>query len=96
MIKEDDRTDDEKQTHHILITALDKVMSWWGGAAGGQSRCAWACTPEQSGRVYAWVHGRSDMTYVNRHNEKIKKYYPPAGTAHFHIYVVDDNHPALN
>ena len=84
-------------THTVLITATDKFLSGWGLAKNGKSRCAWACKEEHADTVYNWVNGRSDMKYVNIHYlRKERKYYPGSGTAHFHIYVVDDNHPALD
>ena len=88
----DDRTTEQKETHTVLITATDKFMSGWGDASGGKSKCAWACTKDQDWRkVLDWVEGRDEMKYVNVNFSG--KWYPQA--AHVHIYVVDDNHPAL-
>jgi len=88
----DDRTEQQTQTHTILITATDKFMSGWGHAKNGKSKCAWACRPDQNWRkVLDWVENRSEMKYVNVCETKWK----PKNAAHVHIYVVDDNHPAL-
>ena len=86
----DDRTSEERKTHFWLVTATDRFMSGWGGAAGGASKCAWACKPEHVDRVFAWVSGRKEMKYVNCTD---RPWYPKA--AHVHIYVVHDTHPAL-
>lgn len=88
--REDDRNKEEHKTHTVLITATDRFMSGWGGAAGGASKCAWACKPEHAQRVFNWVAARQEMKYVNWTN---RPWYPKA--AHVHIYVVHDNHPAL-
>ena len=89
----DDRTEDQKKSHHILITATDKFMSGWGGASGGTSKCAWACKDHaQADKIYEWVKNRSEMKYVNIH---YRNEWKPRNYAHLHIYVVDENHPAL-
>lgn len=89
----DDRTPAEKVTHAWAVVARDKFMSGWGGASGGSSRCAWACGPDVNlDRVENWVRSRSEMQYVNVVN--LKTYRAPRGTAHFHIYVCNADHPA--
>ena len=90
MTRIDDRTPEQHKTHNWLITATDRFMSGWGGARGGASKCAWACTPEHASHVLDWVRSRGEMKYVNSTNGR---WYPRA--AHVHIYVVDDEHPAL-
>lgn len=91
MIKVDDRTNDQKQTHRWGVVACDKFMSGWGGATGGTSRCAWACeTHNLAERMLQWVKGRSEMRYVRIVH--LQRYRVPRGTAHFHIYVADENH----
>lgn len=87
----DDRTPEQKESHYVLVTATDKFMSGWGGAKGGLSKVAWACTPKQLDKVFDWVERRSDMKYVNVH---YRSWNPTA--AHVHIYVVTEGHPALN
>lgn len=90
---EDDRTVEQKSTHHLAVVARDKFMSGWGGARGGASRCAWAIEPGVDvNKVGRWVRGRSDMRYVNVVD--LRTYRAPRGTAHFHVYVADKNHPA--
>ncbi len=87
----DDRTTEQKRTHTILVTATDKFMSGWGEASQGTSKCAWACRQDQDyNKVLSWVESRPEMIYVNI---RFNPWYPSA--AHVHIYVVDDNHPAL-
>lgn len=89
----DDRTDDQKLTHTVLITATDKFMTGWGEAAQGLSKCAWACTRSQDWeKVYKWVKARKEMKYVNVTFNNWK----PRNAAHVHIYVVNENHPSLN
>lgn len=95
MIRVDDRTKEQRKTHVWAVVARDRFMSGWGGAAGGSSRCAWAVPSDDSvniDRVERWVRSRSEMQYVNV--VKLTTYRPPRGTAHFHVYVVDADHPA--
>lgn len=94
-IIEDDRTTDQRESHHFAVVARDKFMSGWGGAQGGASRCAWAVTNDGSvniDRVENWVRSRSEMRNVNVVD--LRTYRPGRGTAHFHIYIVDHKHPA--
>lgn len=89
MVIQDDRTPEQRQTHVWAVVARDKAMSGWGGAAGGHSRCAWACASlhdaEQKER---WVRDRSEMRNVAIHD--LRTYRVPMGTAHFHIYVAKE------
>ena len=88
MIRQDDRTPEQKLTHRWGVVALDKFMSGWGGARGGASRCAWAAGPAVDlTRLEHWVRDRPEMRYVNVVD--LNKYRPPRGTAHFHIYVAE-------
>jgi hypothetical protein len=88
---EDDRTTEQKKTHVLAVLAHDKFMSGWGGARGGNSICAWACSPEvNTDRVFNWVKSRKEMRRVTLVN--LDTYQPRA--AHFHIYVCNANHPA--
>lgn len=90
-VRIDDRTPEQQATHQILITATDRFLSGWGGAKHGVSKCAWACADRDTAdQVFAWVKSRTEMRYVNMTD---RKWYPKA--AHVHIYVVTDNHPAL-
>lgn len=94
MITQDDRTEEQKVSHKWAVVARDRFMSGWGMAANGYSRCAWA-VPETVNidRVENWVRSRKEMQYVTVVN--LDTYRCPKGTKHFHIYVVNDNHPAL-
>ena len=89
---QDDRTLEQKTTHRLAIVARDKFLSGWGGAAGGVSRCAWACHPDVNpDRVYNWVKSRKEMRNVSLVDLST---YRPKGAAHFHIYVCNPGHPA--
>ena len=95
MIKRDERTPEQRATHQWAVVARDTLMSGWGDAKGGTSRCAWAM-PAYSiniNRVFYWVRGRTEMKYV--HVVDLSTYRPPRGTAHFSIYVVGPTHPAV-
>lgn len=94
MIRKDDRTPEQQQTHVGAVVAKDKFMSGWGVATGGASRVAWACAPEVNiDRVERWVRARPEMCYV--HIVDLRTYRQPRGTAHFHIYVVNMDHPIV-
>jgi hypothetical protein len=93
MILKDERTEEQKKTHNILITATDKFMSGWGQARDGLSKCAWACdTHEKADKILAWVQSREEMKYVNIH---YRNEWRPRNAAHVSIYVVGENHPAI-
>lgn len=97
MERKDDRTQEQQVTHRWGVVAKDNVLSGWGGATGGTSRCAWAVDTSWTmdgslEEVERWVRSRSEMKYVNIVD--LNTYRPPTGTAHFHIYVVNDSHPA--
>lgn len=87
----DDRTEEQKRTH-IIVMATDKFMSGWGKAKNGTSYAGWACLPEYASEVERWVRSRPEMKRV-----RIVRgdYRPPSKKGHCHIYVVKDNHPAL-
>ena len=94
MILKDDRTDEQKLTHSWAVVAKDKFMSGWGGAKGGASRVAWAVDDlSKTSKLFDWVDARSEMKYTNVVN--LKNYRAPKGTAHFHIYVAGEGHPAF-
>lgn len=78
-------TEAEKITHRWGVVAKDRFMSGWGDAAGGASRCAWACKPEDLHECEKRIRDRKKMLYVNIVD--LNAYRPPRGTAHFHIYV---------
>jgi len=94
MITKDDRTDEQKKTHFLAVVMKDKFMSGWGEAKDGASRCAWAFDPFKvnSDRVESWVRNRSDASYVNLVD--LRTYRAPRGTADFHVYVCEPDHPA--
>lgn len=92
MIIQDDRTQEQKDSHYWLIIGTDKFMSGWGKAKHGPSYAAWACDLNRRYQVMEWVNSRSDMLRVR---EAHAKAYRPKGPGHLHIYVVEDDHPAL-
>lgn len=99
MIKQDNRTTEERKTHIWAVVARDSFLSGWGQASNGYSRCAWAVPNEmlQDGRferLERWVRNRGDMKYVNV--VKLDTYRPSGNTKHWHIYVVDNQHPGVN
>jgi hypothetical protein len=94
MIRIDDRTPEQKKSHTWGVVGRDTFLSGWGEAKGGYSRATWACKWEDIDKVERWVRNRSDMIYVNV--IRPDTYRPPRNTKHYHIYVVDEKHPALN
>jgi len=94
MIKQDDRTEEQKGTHILAVVMKDNLMSGWGEAKGGASRCAWAFDPSKvnSDRVFNWVKSRKEARYVSLID--LRTYRVPCGTVHFHIYVCEPDHPA--
>jgi hypothetical protein len=98
MIKKDDRTPEQMLTHRVLIVATDNFLSNWGEALGGASVCAWAVphdNPAIEKRMIEWVESRTDMRRVRIVYETPQRRYSPRTAAHFHVYSVDRNHPAL-
>jgi hypothetical protein len=90
----DDRNDLQKNTHVWAVVATDKCMSGWGGAKGGKSIVAWAVDDlSKTSKLFDWVDVRSEMKCANVVN--LNKYRSPRGTSHFHIYLVNDGHPAF-
>ncbi len=90
---QDDRSDDQKSTHNRAVVARDSFMSGWGGAKGGYSFAAWACSPDANfDKLWCWVQNRDDMKNVREID--LDEYEPESGAAHFHIYVCTENHPS--
>ncbi len=82
MIRQDDRTAEQRATHSTLVIGTDGWMSGWGGAKGGASYAAWACTPDDESECTNWVESRGDMSRVR---VTCDPYRPKC--AHLHIYV---------
>jgi len=91
MVKQDDRTREEKRSHEWLVVGTDSFLSGWGRAAGGKSYAAWACRFNDLDKVQAWVRSRSDMKRVRTCYHG----WNPKGVGHAHVYVVNEGHPAL-
>jgi len=85
----DDRTEEQKRTHTVIIAATDTFMSGWGQGVP-VSYAGWACQPKDARKVESWVRARGDMKNVR---EVLSTWRPRIG--HTHIYVVDEGHPAL-
>jgi hypothetical protein len=89
----DRRTDEERETHPLLVVAHDKFLSGWGLASGGRSLCAWACREDDVDAVESWVRGRSEMRRVRVLDFTYRPRLGPRD--HWSVYVVRDGHPAL-
>lgn len=94
---EDDRTDEQRQTHRYLVGGTDRCLSGWGLAAGGVSFAFWACEGMEAARVVQrWVASRGDIKRVRMvYDGDGKARYRPQGRGHCHIYDVTTGHPAL-
>ena len=88
---QDDRTPEQHETHTCIILGRDTFLSGWGKASDGYSYAGWACEPKHMQSVWHWVKSRSDMRNVRR----VDGDYRPQGRGHYHIYVVNDGHRAL-
>ena len=91
MKTQDDRTPEQIKSHTVLVAMTDKFLSGWGKAERGKSYAAWACRPKDADRVLRWVESRSDALRVR----VVGNSWNPRGNGHTHIYVVNENHPAL-
>jgi len=88
---QDDRTQQQKESHNVIVVGTDTFMSGWGKAGSGKSYAGWACKPQHLPFVQKWVESRSDMKRVR----VVDGNYRPSGDGHCHIYVADEGHPAL-
>ena len=89
---EDDRTQEQVQSHYILIGGTDRFMSGWGKAEGGKSYAFWACRPDDERNVMEWIERRGDIQRIRT----VGNDYRPKGKGHCHIYVVNENHPSVS
>ena len=88
----DERTEEQKKTHSVLIAATDTFMSNWGEAEGGKSMCAWAVEPECADDMERWIRSRPEMKNVKR----VGPDWKPKSAAHVSIYVAEKGiHRAL-
>lgn len=87
MIFVDDRTDDQRRTHNLIVLMTDRFMSGWGEAGNGPSYAGWACQPDDLAAVERWVCNRSDSSDVR---VVYGTYRPPSGEGHCHIYVAGE------
>ena len=86
----DDRTQQQKSTHTVIILGTN---SFWGHTESGNSYAGWACEPKDARTVERWVRNRSD---IKRVRQVAGDYKPsPGSCAYYRIYVVDENHNAL-
>lgn len=91
-ILKDDRKEGCFPEYTRIVVGKDAFLSGWGHAEGKTSYAGWACKPEDVNTVEAWVKSRSDMRHVA---VKPSNWLPASSGWHFHIYVVDEDHPAL-
>lgn len=90
----DRREPGDRAAYPYLVLMTDRALSGWGGAAGGSSVAAWACTAADVDRVEAWVRSRSDALRVRVVRDDGPRRYRPRNAAHFSVYVVHPGHPA--
>ena len=77
----DDRTEEQKRTHSVLVVGTDPFMSRLGL---GTSVAAWACEPADLLSCLAWVENRGDLLRLRIiHDEK--RWRPKAD--HVHVYL---------
>jgi len=86
MILVDDRTEEQKKTHDLIVLGTDSFLSGWGEARGGKSYAGWACPGSVVNQVESWVRQRGDMKRVRI---VAGNYSPPSGPGHCHIYVAE-------
>lgn len=99
-IFQDNRTEEQKETHQDFIVARDTFLSGWGNAPR-TSYAMWACdstSGSDTGSTYRWVQSRSDMrdTHALLGNDDLKEFIDRVSMPgnHVHIYLVHANHPA--
>ena len=80
----DDRTEEQKVTHPIIVMMTDSFMSGWGMAEGGPSYAGWAVPFEDVNAMESRIRQRSDAKRVRIVGND---YRPPSGPGHCHIYV---------
>jgi hypothetical protein len=88
---QDDRTEEQKITHAVIVGMTDRFMSGWGKADGGTSYAGWACTDQDAPAIERWIRSRMDASRVR----VMYRTWKPRGKGHCHIYVVGESHPAI-
>ena len=92
MIIEDERTEQEKKTYNILISASRRYR---GIYAKDQKSCkfGWACENiKHANKVFKWVKNRPDMKLVKIHLNKV---WSPKTNDVVSIFKVNKYHPAV-
>ena len=92
----DDRSEDQKESHSVLVGGYDKFLSgWrcWDGTDRQDSYAFWACQPENKEVVEAWVTARPEFRNVKQ--RRYEWCYEKAKSADVHIYLVDEGHRYL-
>ncbi len=84
MVLVDDRTDEQKTSHPMIVLMTDKFMSGWGAATGGPSYAGWAVSVDDVDAMETRIRERSDAKNVRIVSSD---YRPPSGPGHCHIYV---------
>ena len=84
MIFVDDRTEEQKETHPLIVMMTDSFLSGWGEARDGPSYAGWAVPVEDVDAMESRIRQRSDAKRVRIVSSD---YRPPSGPGHCHIYV---------
>jgi hypothetical protein len=89
-LKTDDRTTQQMATHTLGVVCRDNAMIRWGFSP----RYGWACkTYDHASKTYDWLKSQKEMERLMI--VRLDKYIPPRTDKAFHIYVIDENHVAL-
>ena len=97
MILTDDRNENEMVSHPNLIGGLDSYLSGWGRADDVNSYAYWACADEHVKAVEKWVSSREEFSGVSvfKSVENISSYVTCSEDNLVHVYVVNENHRAV-
>jgi len=97
MILTDDRNEQELVSHPNLIGGLDSYLSGWGRADDVNSYAYWACADEHVKAVEKWVSSREEFSgvCVFKSVENISSYVTCSEDDLVHVYVVNENHRAV-
>lgn len=89
---QDERTEQEKKTYNILISASRRHRGRYANEQKS-SKFGWACKNIQhANRIFNWVKNRSDMKLVKMHLDKV---WSPKNADAVYIFKVNKHHPAV-
>lgn len=88
---QDDRTEEQKQTHCFGIAATDKYMS--DRLCNGKSVTIWAYPNRHDALqpLFDWIKAREEMKWVRYVDLRV--YRPRKNVGHVHIYVTNGEVP---